>query len=108
VQVIGDTVRYEEGPELSLRAPRQGRLTMGVRAEDMQLAEPGQGHLSASIYTFELLGDSTMVNLRLADRVFSIKAPKDLRLARGDSVHVRLPQDKLYWFDADSGERLRG
>jgi multiple sugar transport system ATP-binding protein len=108
VQVIGNTVRYEEGPELSLRAPRQGRLTMGVRAEDMQLAEPGQGHLSASIYTFELLGDSTMVNLRLADRVFSIKAPKDLRLARGDSVHVRLPQDKLYWFDADSGERLRG
>lgn len=108
VQVSGNTVRFEEGPEMSLQAPRQGRLTMGVRAEDMQLVEAGQGHFSAPIYTFELLGDSTMVNLRLADRVFSIKAPKDLRLARGDAVHVRLPQDRLYWFDADNGDRLRG
>jgi multiple sugar transport system ATP-binding protein len=108
VQVFGDVVRCEAGPEMSLRAPRQGQLTLGVRAEDMQLAEPGQGHLSACVYTFELLGDSTMVNLRLADRVFSIKAPKDLRLSRGDVVHVRLPQDRLYWFDAESGERLRG
>ena len=108
VQVVGDVVRCEEGPEMALHAPRQGRLTLGVRAEDMLLTEPGQGHLSASVYTFELLGDSTMVNLRLADRVFSIKAPKDLRLSRGDVVHVRLPQDRLYWFDTESGDRLRG
>ena len=104
----GAGLRCEQGPDMRLRAPRSGRLTLGVRAEDMQLTAAGDGHLSAEVYTFELLGDSTMVNLKLADRVFSIKAPKDLRLSRGETVHVRLPQERLYWFDADSGERLRG
>jgi multiple sugar transport system ATP-binding protein len=93
---------------LGLSSPRLGPLTLGVRAEDMQLCDPGQAHLSAEVYTFELLGDSTMVNLKLDQRIFSIKAPKDLRLGRGQTVHVRLPQDRLYWFDASTRERLRG
>lgn len=105
----GDSVRYEDGPEMRLRNPQSGQLTLGVRAEDLQLvAAAGDGDFSAKVYTFELLGDSTMINLKLADRVFSIKAPKDLRLTRGDTVHVKLPHDRLYWFDAHSGERLRG
>lgn len=101
-------LRCENGPRMRLQAPRGGRLTLGVRAEDMQLTSLGNEHFSAEVYTFELLGDSTMVNLKLSDRVFSIKAAKDLRLQRGDTVHVRIPSDRLYWFDADSGERLRG
>ena len=101
--------RWEGGPEVRVRTLRSGALTLGVRAEDMCLTAEGDGHFSAEVYTFELLGDSTMVNLKLADRVFSIKAPKDLRLQRGEHVHVRLPlYERLYWFDAQSGERLRG
>jgi len=108
VTADGDSLRGEDGLRLSLRAPRQGVITLGVRAEDMQLTQAGEGHLSADVFTFELLGDSTMVNLKLAGRLFSIKAPKDLRLSRGERVHVRLPLDRLYWFDAQSGARVRG
>ena len=104
----GSGLQIAAGPTVSLGSPRRGPLTLGVRAEDMEVCSPQAGHFSAPIFTFELLGDSTMVNLKLADRVFSIKAPKDLRMARGDLVGVRLPQHRLYWFDATTGERIRG
>ncbi|MFM2035580.1 MAG: hypothetical protein RL459_845 [Pseudomonadota bacterium] len=103
----GPRLLCEGGLSMHLRSPRSGRLTLGVRAEDLQLTADGDGHFSAEVFTFELLGDSTMVNLKLADRIFSIKAPKDMRLSRGERVHVRLPQVRLYWFDADSGDRVR-
>jgi multiple sugar transport system ATP-binding protein len=84
-------------------------MTLGVRAEDLRLtANPAEAAFSAEVYTFELLGDSTMVNLKLADRVFSVKAAKDLRLSRGDRVQIALPSDRLYWFDAQTGARWRG
>ena len=102
------TVCCEKGPVINLKAPKSGALLLGVRAEDMELSTEESSHFSAPIYTFELLGDSTMVNLKLADSVFSVKATKDLRLTRGEIVHIKLPLDRLYWFDAVDGSRLRG
>ena len=107
VQAKPTSVQWQGGPEISLRAPRVGELVLGARAEDLILTGEGDGHFSSEVFTFELLGDSTMVNLKLDNIVFSVKAPKDLRLQRGEKVHVRLPTDRLYWFDASSGERLR-
>lgn len=109
VQAEVGSFRWENGPQVHVPSLRSGALTLGVRAEDMHLVSESDAHFGAEVYTFELLGDSTMVNLKLADKVFSIKAPKDLRLQRGERVHVRLPgSERLYWFDAQSGERLRG
>jgi multiple sugar transport system ATP-binding protein len=107
VQATADSVRWHDSPEVHLRAPHPGTLVMGVRAEDLRLTSDSDSHFSAEVFTFELLGDSTMVNLKMADTIFSIKTAKDLRLQRGDRIHVRLPQNRLYWFDAASGERLR-
>lgn len=107
IQARAGSLSWAGGPEIHFQAPRQGELTLGVRAEDMRLASVQDSHFSAEVFTFELLGDSAMINLKLADRVFSIKVPKDLRLQRGEAVHVKLPTDRLYWFDAASGERVR-
>jgi multiple sugar transport system ATP-binding protein len=99
----------EHGWVLRLRPPCDGQLTLGVRAEDVQLSQDAStAHLSAPVFTFELLGDSTMINIKLGGRVFSVKGPKDLRLNRGDTVHLCFPHDRLYWFDTASGARLRG
>jgi multiple sugar transport system ATP-binding protein len=109
VQAEGDHVRWSGGPSVALKAPRPGAMTLGVRAEDLRLtSDAAEAAFSAEVYTFELLGDSTMVNLKLADRVFSVKAAKDLRLSRGDRVQIALPSDRLYWFDAQTGARWRG
>ncbi|MDH4376213.1 MAG: ABC transporter ATP-binding protein [Ramlibacter sp.] len=103
----GGVIRWAGGPAIELRAPGEGAWTLGVRAEDMQLGDGGPGSFSAEVFTFELLGDCTMINLKLDERVVSVKAPKDLRLGRGARVALRLPLDRLYWFDAVTGERVR-
>ncbi len=107
VQAQGATVRWAGGPAITLRSPGDGAWTLGARAEDMQVGEEGPGSFMAEVFTFELLGDCTMVNLKLDDRVVSVKAPKDLRLERGVRVPVRFPAERLYWFDATTGERVR-
>ena len=66
-----------------------------------------EGDFSAEVFTFELLGDCSMVNFKIDDRVLSVKASKDVRLARGERVGVRCSPGRLYWFDAANGERLR-
>lgn len=103
----GSGLRWEGGPSIALTAPGHGEWTLGVRAEDMQLTSGAEGHFDAEVYTFELLGDCTMVNLQLANKIISIKADKQLRLSPGDRVGVKLPLQRLYWFDATSGDRVR-
>ena len=107
VQADARELRWEDGPAIHLAAPRPGELMLGVRAEDIQLGGAEGCHFSADVFTFELLGDSAMVNLKLAGRLFSIKVAKDVRLHRGERVNIHLPLDRLYWFDAGSGERIR-
>ena len=104
----GHTLRWANGPSIALAAPRPGDWTLGVRAEDMQIAGLGQGDFDAEIYTFELLGDSTLVNLQLAGKIVSLKADKHLRLSPGERIGVRWPRERLYWFDAQTGARVRG
>jgi multiple sugar transport system ATP-binding protein len=74
----------------------------------MQIAGLGQGDFDAEVYTFELLGDSTLVNLQLAGKIVSLKADKHLRLSPGERIGVRWPRERLYWFDAQTGARVRG
>jgi multiple sugar transport system ATP-binding protein len=107
VQAQAGTVRWAGGAEVAVPAPRQGQLLLGARAEDLQICDAAEGNFSAEVFTFELLGDSAMVNFKLDARMWSVKVSKDLRLARGQRVGVRWRPERLYWFDADSGERLR-
>jgi multiple sugar transport system ATP-binding protein len=107
VHAQGEQLQWEHGPKIHCIAPHSGNWTLGVRAEDMAIVEPSQADFSAEVFTFELLGDCSMVNFKLAGKVFSVKADKDLRLNRGDQVGIQLPpRERLYWFDT-AGERVR-
>ncbi len=108
VQADTASVRWTGGPGIALRAPRAGQLLLGARAEDLQVCDAATGDFSAEVFTFELLGDCAMVNFKLDDRMWSVKASKDLRMSRGERVGVRWRPERLYWFDAANGERLRG
>jgi multiple sugar transport system ATP-binding protein len=104
----GDTaLRAEGGPSIALHSPRGGTLTLGARAEDMRIVGAADAHFEAEVYTFELLGDCTMATVMVGDRLVAIKGPKDLRLASGTRIGVRFDPARLYWFDAETGARLR-
>lgn len=100
-------VQTENGTEFKVDAPRSDALTLGVRAEDMQLCNAAQANFSSEIYAFELLGDSTLITLKLGTTAVAIKADKNLRLKFGEQVHIRFDAASLFWFDHASGERIR-
>lgn len=107
VTSIEGSVQAENGVQFKVDAPKSGALTLGVRAEDMQLCKASEASFSSEIYAFELLGDSTMITIKLGTTAVTIKADKNLRLKFSEQVSVKLKADSLFWFDHVSGERIR-
>ena len=89
-----------------LSAPN-GPLTLGFRAEDATVVA-SDAQINAPIYTMELLGDATMVSVRIGDALVSVKTDKSYRAAIGETVSIRVSPDHCHLFDADSGARIGG
>lgn len=93
-----------------LKGP-DGPATLGFRAEDISLSSK-PAELSAVVYSFELLGDATMVTVRIGSgaqaAMVAVKAPKEFRASIGDSVHVSIDNKLCHLFDASTGARLAG
>ena len=65
-----------------------------------------EAETTAPLYALELLGDATIVALRLGGAIASIRAAKDYRAEIGDPVSVHIPTEACHLFHADTGERL--
>ena len=84
-----------------------GPITLGFRAEDASLgSDGGVGQLKAVVYSLELLGDSTMVTVKIEGALVSIKADKTFRAEIGDEIVGGISAGICHLFDATSGERL--
>ena len=83
----------------------QGEVTLGFRAEDAEVVQGG-GQITAPIYALELLGDATMVSIRIDGALVSIKADKYYQAEIGDTVSIRIPSERCHLFDAKTGIRI--
>ena len=88
-----------------------GSVTLGFRAEDaaiqtMKTETATTNQISATIYTLELLGDSTMVSFQIANSLVSVKAPKDYSAKIGDVVKIQIPISACHLFDTENGTRI--
>ena len=102
--INGGTFRAQNVEVTGLNAP-DGTVTLGFRAEDAEVVESG-GQINAPIYTMELLGEATMVSVRIGGALVSVKADKNYRAEIGDSVSIKVPQEHCHLFDAQTGERV--
>ncbi len=102
--VEGGVFRAQNTVVSGLKAP-DGPVTLGFRAEDASVVETG-GAITAPIYTQELLGDSTMVSVRLDGALISVKADKNFRAEIDDQVSIQVPHDHCHLFDGHTGERI--
>lgn len=84
-----------------------GKVTLGFRAEDAHVVAQG-GEINAPIYTMELLGDATMVSVRISGALVSVKADKTYRAAIHEDVSIQVHKDHCHLFDAQTGARLGG
>jgi multiple sugar transport system ATP-binding protein len=88
-----------------LTKEKEGDVTLGFRAEDAEVVDQ-KSELNAEVYSFELLGDATMVTVKANNQLISIKANKDYRVKIGESVNVSVPPKKCHLFDIKTGELL--
>jgi multiple sugar transport system ATP-binding protein len=85
-----------------------GKTTLGFRAEDASLAAAGEGQITAPIYTLELLGDATMISVRIGQALVAVKADKTFRAEIGDPISIRVPPEICHLFSTDTGQRIDG
>jgi len=104
-EVSGGTFNAEHTEITGLSAP-DGKVTLGFRAEDASVVET-DGQINAAIYTQELLGDATMVSVRISGALVSVKTDKSFRARIDDAVSIRVPNDHCHLFDSQSGVRIR-
>jgi len=84
---------------------KEGNVTLGFRAEDAEVVNQ-KAELEAKVYSFELLGDATMVTVKANTQLISIKANKDYRVKIGDTINVSVPVNKCHLFDINTGDIL--
>ena len=86
------------------RAP-SGEITLGCRPEDIAVRPPGEGPLSGTVYSSELLGDCTLLNVRVGDTLVAAKAGPAEGRAMDEPVSLDVAPDKLHLFGA-AGHRM--
>ena len=84
-----------------------GEVILGFRAEDAEVVT-NSPNLSAQVFSFELLGDATMVTVKTDNQLISIKAKKDYRVNIGETIKVKIPSNKCHLFNVSSGESIMG
>ncbi len=82
-----------------------GKAVMGFRAEDVEGVKE-TAELSAPVYSMELLGDATQINVRCGDAFVSGKAGKEFRAGIGDPIGFKILPESCHLFDANNGKRM--
>jgi len=87
-----------------------GAVTLGFRAEDAhvsEVADQSNAEIQAPVYSMELLGDATMVAVRVGEAMVSVKADKEYRIGIGEPIGLNVAAEVCHLFDKNSGERLQ-
>lgn len=96
-------VRIEQIP-----TAHQGAIKLGIRPEDCKVVrEDVSTHASGIVYGVEPTGDVTYLTVQTGDTALEIKEQRDYRSPLGSDERVAFDLNRIYFFDASSGDRLR-
>ncbi len=83
---------------------KDGKYTLGFRAEDAYIGY--SGNLTGPIYSIELLGDSTIVTIRLNKKLIHIKTTNNFSSKIGEIISIKIPTNLCHFFDSKTGIHL--
>jgi multiple sugar transport system ATP-binding protein len=99
---------FEYELESTLDVPDEGGITLGIRPEDVGLADGGERNaLTVTVSVTEPLGESTYVYFDVAGERYTATLDGDLIVEPGDELDVVFPEDDVHLFDAESGESIK-
>jgi sn-glycerol 3-phosphate transport system ATP-binding protein len=77
---------------------------MGVRPEHLDIGTEGW---ALQVETVELLGAERLVHVRLGEEQLIIRTHEDQGApAIGSTIHAKPREDRVHWFNAETGQRL--
>ena len=83
---------------------KDGKYILGFRAEDASICK--KGNFTGPIYSIELLGDSTIVTLKIKNNLLHIKTSNNFSSKIGEIVSVKIPNSLCHFFDSKTGIHL--
>ncbi len=86
-------------------APGDGAVLLGVRAEELDIVEPGAA-IDATVKVVEPLGPSQLVTVEIDGQMARVDAPNATALAMGQPIALRPRPGALRWFAADTGASI--
>ncbi|MEQ1768200.1 MAG: sn-glycerol-3-phosphate ABC transporter ATP-binding protein UgpC [Devosia sp.] len=94
-----------DGMEITGVRAKDGPVTLGFRAEDAAV-NGGGGQIAAPLYSLELLGEASMVSMRVGGELVSVKTGKDYSAEIGQPISVSVPSQACHFFDQSTGARI--
>ncbi|MBS7806098.1 ABC transporter ATP-binding protein [Variovorax sp. PCZ-1] len=82
---------------LGLSAPHAQAKTLGIRPEDLELANDG---LEINAKVVEMLGASQQINSKAGDELIRVSVAANPIIAPGSSIRVRARASQARWYDA--------
>jgi len=100
---------YEVPPLIdSSLSPVDERVTIGIRPEDIELAESGtENAVQATVKVVEPMGEVSYVYLNIGGETHTASVNGDLIFDPGEKLSVVFPPERIHLFDADTGEAIK-
>lgn len=78
-------------------------IIVGIRPNDISISNNG---IKAKIYLVEQLGDSSILNLLLKEKIIKCKVNENTNLEEGEEIKISLISEKIYLFDKNTGLKI--
>ena len=85
---------------------KNGKYKLGFRAEDGKIIKSISGNIKGPIFSIELLGDATMVTVKIEENFISVKMSNTFDASIGDVVSISILSSKCQIFDDKTGFNL--
>ena len=85
---------------------KNGKYKLGFRAEDGKIIKSISGNIKGPIFSIELLGDATMVTVKIEENFISVKMSNTFDASIGDVVSISILSSKCQIFDDETGFNL--
>ena len=95
-------IQFALGPH----GPAQGPVTLGLRAEDLRLAAPGEASVALRIDYIEELGAQRLIHGAVDGQEVTLALTPSEPLS--DTLAVHVPPERLHIFDTLTGKRIVG